>query len=97
MIYINFSTPGNKTLQYYASKVLRYIRQLHLSRVWNDYISLSPERQVLEIGATIVAQWCQPNIEVDIDDISTRLDQIAEEVKEVLHTAYPGKNGDFLL
>lgn len=88
---IFFSTPGNKTMQYYANKVLRFIRQLHLSTVWKDYMALPSERQVLEIGAVLVAQWCQPNIEVTLDDISAKLDNIAEEVKQALKISYPGK------
>nr|CAI5841008.1 unnamed protein product [Callosobruchus analis] len=86
---VPLNTPGNKTLQYYASKVLRFIRQLHLSKVWKNYISLPPQRQILEVGAVFVAQWCQPNVEVTVEDITAKLDQIAEEVKEVLKTQHP--------
>ncbi|KAJ8927339.1 hypothetical protein NQ314_020208 [Rhamnusium bicolor] len=82
-------TPGNKTLQYYASKVLRYIRQLHLSKVWKNYISLPQSRQVLEIGAVFVAQWCQPNVEVAFEEITAKLDEIAEKVKNVLRMSNP--------
>lgn len=88
---LTLSTPGNKTMQYYANKVLRFIRQLHLSTVWKDYMALPPERQVLEIGAVLVAQWCQPNIEITLDNVSTKLDHIAEEVKQALRISYPGK------
>ncbi|VEN52081.1 unnamed protein product, partial [Callosobruchus maculatus] len=86
---VPLNTPGNKTLQYYASKVLRFIRQLHLSKVWKNYISLPPQRQILEVGAVFVAQWCQPNVEVTVEDVTAKLDQIAEEVKEVLKTQHP--------
>lgn len=78
-------------MQYYANKVLRFIRQLHLSTVWKEYMALPPERQVLEIGAVLVAQWCQPNIEVTLDDISAKLDHIAVEVKQALKISYPGR------
>lgn len=90
--YYFSSTPGNKTMQYYANKVLRFIRQLHLSTVWKEYMGLPPERQVLEIGAVLVAQWCQPNIEITLDDISTKLDLIAEDVRQALRITYPGKS-----
>lgn len=86
---VPLTTPGNKTFQYYANKVLRYIRQLHLSKVWKDYISLPQSRQILEVGAVFVAQWCQPNIEITVEDISHKLDLIAEEVKSALYTFYP--------
>lgn len=83
-------------MQYYANKVLRFIRQLHLSTVWKEYMALPPKRQVLEIGAVLVAQWCQPNIEITLDDISAKLDQIAEEVKQALRMSYPCKNYIFV-
>ncbi|KAG5871872.1 hypothetical protein JTB14_033878 [Gonioctena quinquepunctata] len=86
---VPLNTSGNKTLQYYASKVLRYIRQLHLSKVWKNYISLPESRQILEIGATFVAQWCQPNMEITFEDITHKLDQIAEEVKSTLRGSHP--------
>ncbi|CAH1155846.1 unnamed protein product [Phaedon cochleariae] len=86
---VPLNTPGNKTLQYYANKVLRYIRQLHLSKVWKNYISLPPERQILEIGAVFVAQWCQPNVEVTLEDITCRLDQIAWKVRHALQVSHP--------
>ncbi|XP_023014893.1 F-box only protein 21 [Leptinotarsa decemlineata] len=86
---VPLNTPGNKTLQYYASKVLRYIRQLHLSKVWKDYISLPESRQVLEIGAVFVAQWCQPNVEITFEDITQKLDKIADEVKTALRFSHP--------
>ncbi|KAJ8920050.1 hypothetical protein NQ315_011703 [Exocentrus adspersus] len=86
---VPLSTPGNKTLQYYANKVLRYIRQLHLSKVWKSYISLPQPRQVLEIGAIFVAQWSQPNVEVSFDEITGKLDRIADEVKHALRLSHP--------
>ncbi|CAH0554702.1 unnamed protein product [Brassicogethes aeneus] len=86
---VPLNTTGNKTLQYYGSKVLRYIRQLRLAKVWKDFISLPPRRQVLEIGAVIVAQWCQPNVDVDFDDISLKLDEIADKVRQRLREANP--------
>lgn len=78
-------------MQYYSNKVLRFIRQLHMSSVWKEYMALPPQRQVLEIGAVLVAQWCQPNVEVTLDDISAKLDSIADEVKQALKISYPGK------
>ncbi|XP_056630248.1 F-box only protein 21-like [Diorhabda sublineata] len=86
---VPLTTPGNKTFQYYANKVLRYVRQLYLSKIWKDYISLPQSRQILEVGAVFVAQWCQPNIEITVEDISRKLDLIADEVKSALYTFYP--------
>ncbi|CAG9854707.1 unnamed protein product [Phyllotreta striolata] len=86
---VPLTTPGNKTFQYYAGKVLRYIRQQHLSKVWKEYISLPENQQILEVGAVFVAQWCQPNVEVTVEDIGKKLDDIAEKVKETLKDYFP--------
>ncbi|XP_060528394.1 F-box only protein 21-like [Cylas formicarius] len=86
---VPLNTLGNLTLRYYAGKVLRYIRQIHLAKVWKNYISQSPQRQILEVGAAFVAQWCQPNIEIQPEEISGRLDQISLEVMEHLKIMYP--------
>lgn len=36
-----------------------------------------------------VAQWCQPNVEVSVEDIGKKLDNIADEVKAALRSFYP--------
>lgn len=76
-------------MQYYSRKVLRFIRQVHLSQVWKEYMSQPSHLQTLEIGATIVAQWCQPTIEISCDSISDALDALAEQVKKRLKEVYP--------
>lgn len=78
---LNRSTPGNLTQKYYAVKVLRFIRQLYLESVWFRYISMAPEHRLWEDGATLVAQWCQPNINIDVEMIREELDKIAEMVR----------------
>ena len=59
----------NLTIRYYAFKVVRYIKQCYLAKVWQDYIDLPSEKQILEIGATIVAQWSQPEKKVTYNNI----------------------------
>lgn len=76
-----FRTPGNKTLQYYAIKVLRFLRQLSLSKEWAEYIALPPKLQILEKGAVFVAQWCQPHVEVTWKDVALKIDNLADKVK----------------
>lgn len=78
--YMFYRTPGNKTLQYYAIKVLRFLRQLHLSDEWAYYLSLPQKKQILEKGAVFVAQWCQPHIEIRWKDIAAKLDNLAKQV-----------------
>lgn len=77
------------TYKYYATKALRYIRQQYLKKEWCDYMSLPREEQILERGAVLIAQWCQPNVNVTLDDVSKRLDQIADLVRYTLYSSYP--------
>lgn len=67
-------------MQYYAIKVLRYLRQLHLSKEWASFMSLPHRQQILEKAAVFVAQWCQPNVNVSWKDIALKLDELAEKV-----------------
>lgn len=71
-------------MQYYAIKVLRYLRQLHLTKEWGIFMSLPQRQQTLEKGAVFVAQWCQPNVDVSTKHIAEQLDTLANAVKEHL-------------
>ncbi|KAF5272115.1 hypothetical protein FQA39_LY01198 [Lamprigera yunnana] len=82
-------TPGNLTLRYYAAKVLRYIRHHHLSKLLLDYLNLPAEDQILEKGATFVAQWCQPTLNINWILIASQLDHIANQVRYSVRTRYP--------
>ena len=48
--------------------------------MWQRYLKLPPERQLLEMGAVIIAQWCQPKLELFLEEISNHLDKLAEMV-----------------
>lgn len=79
-------------MQYYAIKVLRYLRQLHLTEEWGLFMALPQKLQTLEKGAVFVAQWCQPNVDVSLKDIANKLDDLAEKVKEhlkIVHSNHP--------
>lgn len=52
-------------------------------------MSLPQEKQTLEYAATIVAQWCQPGKHISYSHISSLLDNIANQVKELLKEQYP--------
>lgn len=83
---------SNLTQKYYAEKVMRYVRQQHLKEKWQDFLALDPKDQLLEKGAVLVAQWCQPMVEVTYRDIGAQLDNIAVEVKRKLfmeHNNHP--------
>lgn len=80
---------SNLTHRYYALKVIRYLKQTHLKHEWQKFISLPPNEQTLERGATIVAQWSQPEKDLSYSSISAALDNIAEQTKELLKEQYP--------
>ncbi|XP_012142186.1 F-box only protein 21 isoform X2 [Megachile rotundata] len=80
---------SNLTHRYYALKVIRYLKQTHLKNEWQKFISLPRNEQTLERGATIVAQWSQPEKDLSYSSISSALDNIAEQTKELLKEQYP--------
>ncbi|KAK9886099.1 hypothetical protein WA026_014888 [Henosepilachna vigintioctopunctata] len=86
---VPLNTPGNKTQQYYASKVLRHIRQVHLSKEWALFVNIPQKEQLLENGARFVAQWCQPHLDISQKKISAKLDKIANAVKRKLRYVFP--------
>ncbi|KAG7209068.1 hypothetical protein KM043_015223 [Ampulex compressa] len=58
---INNSAPGsNLTHKYYAFKIVSYLKQNYLKKQWQKFVALPAEEQILERGATLVAQWSQP-------------------------------------
>lgn len=52
-------------------------------------MKLPPKQQILEKGAVFVAQWCQPNIEVNYKDVASQLDAIAYRVQQRLRIINP--------
>lgn len=82
-------TPGNKTLQYYAMKVLRCIRQYHLAKVWENFMDLPAHQQILEKGAVIVAQWFQPVRDIEWEYIAEKLDDLSTQVIQALRVKKP--------
>ncbi|XP_076290805.1 F-box only protein 21 [Lasioglossum baleicum] len=80
---------SNLTHRYYGLKVVRYLKQSHLKEEWQKFISLPPREQTLERGATIVAQWSQPERHVTYSYIASLLDEIAEQTKALLKEQHP--------
>ncbi|XP_035717515.1 F-box only protein 21-like [Vespa mandarinia] len=80
---------SNLTHRYYAFIVLRYLRQNYLTEEWQRFIHFPPDEQILEKGATIVAQWSQPERHISYSYISSLLDDIANQAKNLLYEKYP--------
>ncbi|XP_053988086.1 F-box only protein 21-like isoform X2 [Hylaeus anthracinus] len=80
---------SNLTHRYYALKVIRYLKHCQLRNEWKKFTSLPPKEQTLERGAVIVAQWSQPEKHISYSYISSVLDNIADQTKEVLREQYP--------
>lgn len=80
---------SNLTHKYYAYKVVRYLRQNCLKDEWQTYINLPLKDQILERGAVLVAQWSQPELRIPYSYVSSKLDEIAEQVKDYLREQNP--------
>lgn len=76
------------TEKYYAYKIVRHLKQSYLTDEWHKFISLPPEKQLLELGATLVAQWSQPEKHVRYSSVRSMLDDIVEQAKEVLRERF---------
>ena len=65
------------------------MRQHCLTEEWQRFTSLPPSEQILERGAVLVAQWSQPEKHVNYSWISSQLDHIAEQTKNLLEEQHP--------
>lgn len=78
----------NLTDKYYSEKALRFLRQIDVAEKWGKYKALPQEDQLLEHGAVLVAQWCQPTLEITYELIGKRLDEIAAVVRNKIGELY---------
>ena len=88
MFICNFRQ-SNLTNKYYAYKVIRYMKQHYLSKEWYRFIKLPVEKQTLEKGATIVAQWSQPERRFSYNHVCGMLNDIVEQAKVLLKERHP--------
>nr|XP_022908975.1 F-box only protein 21-like [Onthophagus taurus] len=86
---VPLKTRGNLTFKYYSLISLRYLRHIYLEKAWKAFNLLKEEDQLLEIGATMLTQWCRPECDIKIKKIRNQFDKIAEEVKEYLKINSP--------
>uniref|UniRef100_A0A1B6E1X2 Hemimethylated DNA-binding domain-containing protein n=1 Tax=Clastoptera arizonana TaxID=38151 RepID=A0A1B6E1X2_9HEMI len=78
----------NLTTKFYANKVLSCLRHIEVSKKWEKFKNDPPEKQILERGAVIIAQWCQADLEITDELISNQLDYIVDCIRNVLKLEY---------
>nr|XP_022910220.1 F-box only protein 21-like [Onthophagus taurus] len=86
---ISLKTPGNLTLKYYSLLTLHYLRHVHLQNYWTQFCSCKEKDQLLEIGATLLNQWLNPQCVIKIENVRNQFDEITEQVKNHLKTTKP--------
>lgn len=77
------------THQYYAYTVVRHLKHNHLKEVWQKFLNLPQRKQILEYGASIVAEWNLPEERVSYSQVSWSLDVIANLVKDQVREECP--------
>lgn len=87
--YFNYRG-SNLTNKYYSNKVIRYLKQTHITDEWYRFLELPPVEQLLEQGATLVSEWSQPEKRVSYSRVCAMLDEIVELAKEELKARSPG-------
>lgn len=81
---------SNLTTKFYCSKLLHYARQNHLKKIdFRNFLEKEDNLQTLEIGACLIAQFCQPVEKINFESIAARLDDIAEYVKTAVKQVSP--------
>lgn len=80
---------SNLSRKYLAKRVLRFVRQEYLTKQWKIFKALPEDKQLLEVGASYVSQWCQPLIELPTNDLGMYLDSLSDCVLEELGQSVP--------
>ncbi|GAB1608308.1 F-box only protein 21 isoform X1 [Argonauta hians] len=79
----------NLTKKYYAGKILQHIQHRYLSEAWHEYLLLPVNKQKLEIGTIYVYNWHCFLETISFEEISMKLDGLADEVKYNLKRYHP--------
>ncbi|RXG53246.1 hypothetical protein Avbf_16504, partial [Armadillidium vulgare] len=79
------------TKLYYAKKVLYHVNYYLVSQELNELFKLPPETQCLEKGVYYLAKGLRPQdfLDVEYEEVSSKLDQLAYEVQSHLKTKNP--------
>ncbi|EFN74721.1 F-box only protein 21, partial [Camponotus floridanus] len=79
----------NLTERYCNMKLFHYLRQCSVREKWERFKKQPHSQQLLERGATIVAQWFQSQKDVFYSFVKASLDNIALEVLNYLREKHP--------
>ncbi|RXG61146.1 hypothetical protein Avbf_15806 [Armadillidium vulgare] len=79
------------TKLYYAKKVLYHVNYYLVSQELNELFKLPPETQCLEKGVYYLAKALRPQdfLDVEYEEVSSKLDQLTYEVQSHLKTKNP--------
>ncbi|KAL7634377.1 UNVERIFIED_CONTAM: hypothetical protein RMT77_014754 [Armadillidium vulgare] len=88
---INHERGTETTKLYYAKKVLYHVNYYLVSQELNELFKLPPETQCLEKGVYYLAKGLRPQdfLDVEYEEVSSKLDQLAYEVQSHLKTKNP--------
>lgn len=70
-------------------RVLRHMKHQHLKEEWAKFLALPENQQLLEKGAVLLAQWCQPSDPICGDTIASQLTILAKDVQDYIRLNYP--------
>uniref|UniRef100_A0A131YXL5 F-box protein 21 n=1 Tax=Rhipicephalus appendiculatus TaxID=34631 RepID=A0A131YXL5_RHIAP len=82
------------TLKYYARRVQCHVCHEHMKQRWESYLGggddASVAEPILEEGALLLSQWCQPLHRVPADWVRHTLDELARRAKAIAAAKHPG-------
>ncbi|KAL4223748.1 F-box protein 21 [Mactra antiquata] len=74
------------TMKFYAQKLLTAAQEIILTEQVKLYTRLPLQKQLLEKGATLLAQWCQPTKIYMMNEITNQIDRLAFDVKQEIRS-----------
>ncbi|XP_042855383.1 F-box only protein 21-like isoform X2 [Penaeus japonicus] len=79
----------NMTNKYYALRVMSHVHQGACRREWEEFVARSSADQSLEVGAILMARWFQPHADISIKQMTSVIDDIAEQCRDQLRINHP--------
>ncbi|XP_064477485.1 F-box only protein 21-like [Ornithodoros turicata] len=82
----------NLTVKYYARRVQCFVCHEHLKSLWDNYLGFPDDVRkppLLEDGALLLAEWCQPLERIDTEGVRQTLDLLAAKARTLLANRHP--------